>query len=445
MELLEDRRPLVVDAQLVADLNPTFNSAGSSPSSIVDVGGVAFFLAPDGHQASALTLAVNDAASDDSYDAVAEQAVSVITADNDSAMDTDSDNLNDAVEDAHPNNGDGNGDGVLGGQQSNVASLPSVKSGTYVTLAVPEGIILADVSNGVEPALLPALSGIGFPLGFLDHQLAGLTPGGATTVTVYLEDGVGINALYKFGPTPDEPTPHWYRFTFDGRTGAKFFADRIVLHYIDGQRGDDDLAANGVIHGAGGPAADARTYPWQNPFFRWDVNDDRRIDPLDVLVMFNRLNRAGSPNLPEPVGGTNVVRDFVDVYPDHTLTAQDALSVINEINARGVRKLGETESAELLAGEGESSGAIPWIPAGDSLTPSVTTPGPALAASQVTRPPTIGNSRLAPALEPSGSVTEGVAATWAEAVDDCLAEDDDTLAELGSGPTWSVWGSFLGL
>ena len=88
--------------------------------------------------------------------------------------------------------------------------------------------------------------------------MTGLTPGAATTVTTYPEDGAVVNTFFKFGPTPKEPTPHWYRFMFDGRTGAEFFADRIVVHYIDGQRGDDDLAANGRIVDPGGPAADGR-------------------------------------------------------------------------------------------------------------------------------------------------------------------------------------------
>jgi len=154
---------------------------------------------------------------------------------------------------------------VLDGEQRNVTSLRSVKNGSYVTLAVPDTITLADVSSGLEPALLPALNGIGFPVGFLDFELTGLTPGGSTTMTVYLENSAGINTFYKFGPTAKEPTPHWYRFMFDSRTGAEFFADRIVVHYVDGQRGDDDLAANGRIADPGGPAADGRPYPWQKP------------------------------------------------------------------------------------------------------------------------------------------------------------------------------------
>ena len=42
---------------------------------------------------------------------------------------------------------------------------------------------------------------------------------------------------------------------FDGTTGAEIFADRILLHFVDGQRGDDDLVANGEVLDWGGPGA----------------------------------------------------------------------------------------------------------------------------------------------------------------------------------------------
>src|SRR5262249_16954224 len=54
-------------------------------------------------------------------------------------------------------------------------------------------------------------------------------------------------------------TPHWFNFTFDGSTGATFSTDAqgrtvITLHFVDGQRGDGDLTANGVIVDPGAPA-----------------------------------------------------------------------------------------------------------------------------------------------------------------------------------------------
>ena len=333
-----------------------------------------------------------------------------------------------------PNNGDGNRDGVLDGQQAHVTSLPSLKNGTYVTLAGPATTSLGNVSIEVEPPVVPALNGIAFPVGFLDYELTGLTPGGATTVTIYLEDGAGINTFYKFGPTPKEPTPHWYRFMFDGRTGAEFFADRIVVHFIDGQRGDDDLAANGRIADPGGPAADGRAHPWQNPFSPFDVNDDRRIDAQDALVIINRLNQGGPRELPVPVAAPNVVRDFFDVSGDNILEALDVLLVINDINAHGLRDLGESESGGLLAGEGEASNLISWVPAPGSLAQAVTMQlAPVFAARQENVPLSDVPPQPASSLDSVRPVTGSRPLTWDEAVDDCFAEDDDKLEELWSG------------
>jgi hypothetical protein len=67
-----------------------------------------------------------------------------------------------------------------------------------------------------------------------------------------------VNTYYKYGPTLDSPAPHWYEFLFDGTTGAEILSDRVVLHFVDGQRGDDDLAANGQIVEPGAPALSNR-------------------------------------------------------------------------------------------------------------------------------------------------------------------------------------------
>jgi len=81
----------------------------------------------------------------------------------------------------------------------------------------------------------------------------GIIQGGSTTVTLFLPPEVTANTYYKFGSTPDKPTPHWYEFLFDGTTGAEIIDDRILLHFMDGQRGDDDLMADGEIIDWGGP------------------------------------------------------------------------------------------------------------------------------------------------------------------------------------------------
>ncbi len=127
--------------------------------------------------------------------------------------------------------------------------------------AIIMAIIFGDLSE--EDALLPA--------GLVDLviKLKGqqgnerLNQGGlplqaqSTTVTLFLPPDLKVDTYYNFGPTPDDPEPHFYEFLFDGVTGAEIFEDRIVLHFVDGQRGDHDLTENGEIVTRGGPATNA--------------------------------------------------------------------------------------------------------------------------------------------------------------------------------------------
>lgn len=173
--------------------------------------------------------------------------------------DDDGDGVIGSVEDGAPNGGDGNKDGIPDRQQGNVTSLPKAVDGSYVTLVTSAGTN-TNVQAVGNPSPSNAPTGVSFPIGFFKFTVQGLTPGGSTTVTLLLPPSVAVNTYYKYGPEPGNPSDHWYEFLFDGTTGAKFFddnsdgfTDRIVLHLVDGQRGDEDLTANGKIVEPGGP------------------------------------------------------------------------------------------------------------------------------------------------------------------------------------------------
>lgn len=168
--------------------------------------------------------------------------------------DDDNDGVTSDVEDGAPNGGDGNDDGILDSEQPNVTSLPNVVDETYVTLASPADTEFTAVVAIDNPSPGDAPQGVDFPVGFFEYTLGGLTPGAATTVTEFLSAGQEVTTYYKYGPEPGNATDHWYEFLYDGTTGAEILADRIVLHFVDGQRGDDDLTANGVIVEPGAPA-----------------------------------------------------------------------------------------------------------------------------------------------------------------------------------------------
>lgn len=77
---------------------------------------------------------------------------------------------------------------------------------------------------------------------------------------------------------------------------------------------------------------DSDPFRWTNPnpALRMDVNADNAVDPLDVLVIVNEINRAG-PRLLDPL--TDLTPPFYDTNPDGSLDPLDVLVVINQINA----------------------------------------------------------------------------------------------------------------
>ena len=156
---------------------------------------------------------------------------------------------------------DGNGDGIPDFIEDNVASLHTYDGNGYVTLAGPDSVSLENVQAVANPSPADAPANAGFPHQFFEFEITGLANGAATTLTLYLSNEVEINTYWKFGPTPDNPTPHWYAFLFDGETGAEIVGNTIILHFVDGKRGDDDLTANGVIVDQGGPAFLALAIP----------------------------------------------------------------------------------------------------------------------------------------------------------------------------------------
>jgi hypothetical protein len=153
--------------------------------------------------------------------------------------------------------------------------------GALVTLVPSAGTVLTNAAalaspySGLPPAngssSDPLSSGpsdnVTFPDGLFQFTIQGVSPGGATTVEMILPVTMGLDpsmaTFYKFGPTPQNHTPHWYQFLYHQQTdtddasttGAQFLdSTHILLHFVDGQRGDDDLTANGVIVDPGGPA-----------------------------------------------------------------------------------------------------------------------------------------------------------------------------------------------
>jgi hypothetical protein len=175
--------------------------------------------------------------------------------------DGDGDGVLDAIENGAPNGGDGDGDGLPDRSQANVASVPNVVNGDYLTLVAPPGTALAQVAAVGNPGPGdPAILGVTFPVGFVAFHLAPMpAPPSGVTVALLLANGVTSGQYWRYGPepAPGNGADHWYRFdpvTGSPVTGATYAATtRWDLTFVDGARGDDDLAANGVLVDQGGP------------------------------------------------------------------------------------------------------------------------------------------------------------------------------------------------
>jgi len=149
-------------------------------------------------------------------------------------------------------NYDGNNDQIPDYLQDSVASFHTFDNTNYITLFSLNGEVLRNVTAEQVPQGAP--SGANFPYQFLEFIVENLTQGTSASIVIKLPEGGPFNEFYKYGPTPNNPTPHWYNFTYDGQTGAEISGYIVTLHFIDGLRGDDDITVNGQILHQGEPA-----------------------------------------------------------------------------------------------------------------------------------------------------------------------------------------------
>ena len=146
----------------------------------------------------------------------------------------------------------------------NTVTLP-IPSGGTMTLTSDLGTALS--ASIVSDAGVGLPGGIQFPFGYLNFEITGsaafpLMPGAAVTLTLSGPSFSQTDQYYKYGPTPANPTAHWYDFLFNQQTdadsasgtGMQIVGGNLVLHLVDGGRGDDDLTQNSDIRDLGGPA-----------------------------------------------------------------------------------------------------------------------------------------------------------------------------------------------
>jgi VCBS repeat-containing protein len=226
----------------------TFTPGETSKTIVVSINGDTSFETDE-------TLTVNLSGANNATIAQA-QGIATITND-DAQIPTVVDNDNDGVpDDLEAIAGDRNQDGILDSNQNNVASFLPLNSTSnipsdFINLVSPNSTFLTNVTvtNNPAPNAANAPSNINFPIGFLYFSVSNVSIGGTTQVTLLLPQRITANTYWKF-----DTIQGWSEFLYDGSTGAEFIdsnsdgkTDQIILHFIDGGRGDGDGTPNGQI------------------------------------------------------------------------------------------------------------------------------------------------------------------------------------------------------
>ncbi len=112
--------------------------------------------------------------------------------------------------------------------------------------------IAAPPGTAPVPPVVPA-PGVAFPHGMFDFTVGGCAPGATLSFTVIYPQALPAGTVYwKYGPTQDDVTPHWYELP------AAIAGNTATFSITDGGLGDDDLdATNGAIVDQGGPGGPA--------------------------------------------------------------------------------------------------------------------------------------------------------------------------------------------
>lgn len=157
-----------------------------------------------------------------------------------------------------------------GGGQPASCSAPNAATSTgtgEARAAVAGGTWAVDTANtaGFIPATGHAKSppnlppGYVFPHGLFDFVLNAGAPGSTASITITYPAALPAGMVYwKYGPSPAGfncsgagcAAAHWYQMP---AAQAVFTGNTVTLTIVDGDVGDDDLTANGVIVDAGGP------------------------------------------------------------------------------------------------------------------------------------------------------------------------------------------------
>jgi hypothetical protein len=193
---------------------------------------------------------------------------------------------------------------------------------------------------------------VDFPYGFFGFTVSGMGQGSCTTLTLFLPSTPSLNIYYKYGGTPDNPTDHWYEFMFDGTTGAEIFHEadqtRIVLHFCDGLRGDDDLVVNGSAIDLGAPGVKLPNPPVLDPIGNKTVDEGQLLE--FVITATDRdgdLLSYSASNLPTGAAFDPLNQTFTWT-PDYTQA--ENYNVLFTVTDNGTPPMSASETITITVG-----------------------------------------------------------------------------------------------
>ena len=172
--------------------------------------------------------------------------------------DSDGDGVGDRIENGAANDGDGNEDEISDRLQNRVTSLMNFSGKDYLTLELltPEEAYFTYVQATDNPSPDDMPVGSDLHHGMFAFTINAVESGGSSVATLTLPESDNPHSYLKYGPTADDDSYHWYEFVHDGVTGAVISENVVTLHFVDGDEGDDDLTADGIITDDGGPIVD---------------------------------------------------------------------------------------------------------------------------------------------------------------------------------------------
>lgn len=166
--------------------------------------------------------------------------------------DGDGDGISSTVEQAAPNNGDANNDGIPDSEQSNVSSFIDPLTGSYAVLAVDSSCNITAVSISAESSSVKD-NGYDYPAGLIDFTLNCGENGHTANITQYYYGVTGSFVVRKYNPTTQ---------TYMAISNASIADQTIASHQVkvasyqvtDGSSLDLDGTADGSIHDPAGLA-----------------------------------------------------------------------------------------------------------------------------------------------------------------------------------------------